>query len=579
MIKNISIIILIAAGLQVRAQLPTDFIGRSEKDPRTRVYLPPVRILWQSDSRGISLQGTKNLLNQGNGQAELINRNLVVMKSDSLERPGFVVDFGKEIHGGLQIVTGYMKSRVPAKVRIRFGESVSEVMSDIGGTTGATNDHAMRDFVISLPWLGTMEVGNTGFRFVRIDLLDQNVELLLKELRAVLVYRDIPYLGSFRSSDEKLNQIWATGAYTVHLNMQQYLWDGIKRDRLVWVGDMHPEVMTISSVFGNNDVVPKSLDLIRDVTPLPAWMNGISSYSMWWIRIQRDWYYYQGNLTYLRSQKTYLKGLLNQLMSKVENNEEVLDGWRFLDWPSSKDKAAIHAGLQAMLVLTLQAGVDLSKALGDHATAEKCSKTISSLKKATLPAGTSKQAAALMALADLMPASDANKIIAADGTKDFSTFYGYYMLQAKAKAGDYQGAITNIGDYWGGMLDMGATTFWEDFDLEWKKNASPIDQLVREGTVDLHATYGKFSYSKLRHSLCHGWASGPTPWLTEHVLGISIVSPGCRVIRVRPHLGNLRFVEGTFPTPFGVVKVKHTRLANGEVRSDIQAPKQVRVVR
>jgi hypothetical protein len=57
-----------------------------------------------------------------------------------------------------------------------------------------------------------------------------------------------------------------TGAYTVHLNMQDYLWDGIKRDRLVWVGDMHPETSTIAAVFGNNKVVPKSLDLVRDIT-------------------------------------------------------------------------------------------------------------------------------------------------------------------------------------------------------------------------------------------------------------------------------------------------------------------------
>ena len=66
----------------------------------------------------------------------------------------------------------------------------------------------------------------------------------------------------------------------------------VKRDRLVWVGDLHPEVMTVSTVFGYNEVVPKSLDLIRDITPLPSWMNGISSYSIWWLLIQRDWYYY-----------------------------------------------------------------------------------------------------------------------------------------------------------------------------------------------------------------------------------------------------------------------------------------------
>ena len=52
-------------------------------------------------------------------------------------------------------------------------------------------------------------------------------------------------------------------SYTVHLNMQEYLWDGIKRDRLVWVGDMHPEVMTIHTVFGENEVVRKSLDFAK----------------------------------------------------------------------------------------------------------------------------------------------------------------------------------------------------------------------------------------------------------------------------------------------------------------------------
>lgn len=67
------------------------------------------------------------------------------------------------------------------------------------------------------------------------------------------------------------------------LEYAEYLWVGVKRDRLVWVGDLHPEVMTVSTVFGYNEVVPKSLDLIRDITPLPSWMNGISSYSIWWL--------------------------------------------------------------------------------------------------------------------------------------------------------------------------------------------------------------------------------------------------------------------------------------------------------
>ena len=33
------------------------------------------------------------------------------------------------------------------------------------------------------------------------------------------------------------NDIYETAAHTGHLNMQKYLWDGVKRDRLSWAGD------------------------------------------------------------------------------------------------------------------------------------------------------------------------------------------------------------------------------------------------------------------------------------------------------------------------------------------------------
>ena len=153
------------------------------------------------------------------------------------------------------------------------------------------------------------------------------------------------------------------------------------------------------------------------------------------------------------------------------------------------------------------------------------------------------------------------------------------MLQAKAKAGDYQGSIDAIRTYWGAMINLGATTFWEDFNMDWLPNASRIDELPKAGQKDIHCDYGGFCYKGLRHSLCHGWASGPTPWLTEHVLGIKVIAPGCKIIKVEPHLGDLKFAEGTFPTPYGIVKVKHTKLANGQVKSEISGPKEVKIIR
>ena len=438
----------------------------------------------------------------------------------------------------------------------------------------------MRDFVVALPWLGRLEVGNSGFRFVRVDLVDPDTKVEIKEISATFTYRDIPYLGSFTCNDERLNQIWMTGAYTVHLNMQDYLWDGVKRDRLVWVGDMHPEVMTINSVFGNNEVVPKSLDLARDLTPLPNWMNGISSYSMWWILIQRDWYYYQGNLNYLKQQKEYMVALLHQLATKIDaDGKENLDGGRFLDWPSSENKEAIHAGLQSMMVMTFQAGAELCAVLGDPETAKLCEATVEKLKKHVPEMVGSKQAAALLAMSDLVSPEKANaEILAKDGVHKMSTFYGYYMMKARAMAGDYQGAIDNIREYWGAMLDLGATTFWEDFDIDWMKNAARIDEVVPEGKIDVHRAYGGYCYKELRHSFCHGWASGPTSWLTQYVLGVNVLEPGCKKIKIEPHLGDLQWVKGTFPTPYGVVKIEHRKMSDGTIKTSVDGPTLVKIL-
>jgi hypothetical protein len=543
----------------------------------SRKYISPVRILWQDGD----VRNSQQLLKEGVGQADLANKNMVYLKnSGSGKKASILLDFGKELHGGLEIVTGMWGPNKPLNVRIRYGESASEAMSDVG-QKGATNDHAIRDFTALLPWLGKIQFGESGFRFVRIDLLEEKAELQLKEVRAIFTYRDIPYLGSFKSSDERLNKIWATGAYTVHLNMQDYLWDGIKRDRLVWVGDLHPEVSTINAIFGYNEVVPKSLDLSRDITPLPQWMNGISTYSMWWIILHYDWYMQYGNLKYLKEQQPYLNGLVKQIISKVgADNKENMNGTRFLDWPSSENKQGIHAGLQAMTVWSLSTAAKLGRILGDKETESLCNKAVSDMKTYIPDPNGSKQAAALMAIAGLTSPEKANKeVLSVGGAANFSTFYGYYMLEAKAAAGDHQAAMDVIKQYWGAMLDLGATTFWEDFNLDWLPNAARIDELVPEGKVDIHGDYGAYCYLGFRHSLCHGWASGPTAWLTEHVLGVKVIEPGCKALKITPHLGDLKFVEGTYPTPYGVVTIKHTKMADGKIKSEIKGPKEVRIMR
>jgi len=571
--KRLTILIvwcLILAGGSIAAQ---ERPGVQRKEAEfVEEYITPTRIMKVTGD----VRGQEQLLRPYVGQVSTTEPAVAVLKSSKSGKASILFDFGKELQGGVQIIRAFSSDKKAAVFHLCFGESVTEAMSsvDAEGTT-ATNEHSVRDFETSVPWLGSMITGETGFRFLRVDLVSEDVEVPLVAVRAVSRFRDIPYIGSFKCNDERINKIWETGAYTVHLNMQDYLWDGIKRDRLVWIGDMHPEVMTVGTVFGNHEVVRKSLDYVRDGTPATSWMNGICSYSLWWIIIHHHLYWYYGDKEYLSAQKTYLTELLRNVMKNIDGNKEAYKSGRFIDWPTNDNPDAIHAGLQALTVRALEAGSELAGWLSDPALAKECRDAATKLRTYVPDNKGNKEAAALLAIEGMLDAKTAHDIIVKDGAKDFTSFMGYYMLEALAKNGSYADALDLISEYWGRMLDLGATTFWEDFNYIDSKNAARIDEFVPEGKFDIHADGGAYCYVGLRHSFCHGWASGPTAWLSQHILGVEPASPGFKTVRIRPHLGNLKWVEGDFPTPYGIIHVTHSRRPDGQISSTVELPEGV----
>lgn len=592
-------LLALVPGMALMAQnnIPPVFAGDEElfrEDILTRTYITPKQVFWTSSAT--SVRDAQLLLKPNTGQSDIFASGMCQLVNKGSDKASVILDFGKEIHGGLKIVISTVSPARTPVFRVRFGESVSETCSELNTTTSlvetgsnevmdlknntATNDHAMRDMELTCPYYGSIEIGSTGYRFVRLDLLTDDMLVNLKEVTAILRYRDIPYEGSFNCSDQRLNDIWMTGAYTVHLNMQEYIWDGIKRDRLIWLGDMHPETSTISYVFGEDESVYSSLDLAVKQYPLPNYFNGMSAYSMWYLIMQYDWYMHFGNIDFVRKHGDYIKGLVDLIDTKVdaEGNDE-LGGGRFLDWPSSPNEKGVHSGYRALIVWAMNDAAKLCRILGDEPQAKKAEAIVARLNKKIMPSNNLKQAEGLMAIAGLKSAEDAAKAILEGGPKGFSTFYGYYMLQALAMDGKYAEALDIISKFWGGMLDLGATTFWEDFNLDWVDNVGRIDEFVPAGKKDIHGDFGAYCYPGFRHSFCHGWASGPTAWMSQHVLGIEPLEPGCRKVSVKPHLGNLEWAEGTCPTPMGNIYVKHVRQADGSVKSIIKAPKGVKVVK
>ena len=169
------------------------------------------------------------------------------------------------------------------------------------------------------------------------------------------------------------------------------------------------------------------------------------------------------------------------------------------------------------------------------------------------------------------------RVLSKNGDHGISTFLGMFTYAARTLADDTAGALSNVRGVYGGMLKVGATSFWEDFDPAWCENAGRIDEFTPEGLEDIHGDRGAFCYVGFRHSLCHGWSAGVCAYLSEYVLGVKITKPGCREIMLAPSLGDLTEVSGVYPTPHGDLEIHCKKTADGKVHTTYRAPEGVKV--
>ena len=173
-----------------------------------------------------------------------------------------------------------------------------------------------------------------------------------------------------------------------------------------------------------------------------------------------------------------------------------------------------------------------------------------------------------------------NVILNENITKITTPFFEGFELDIMAMLGRKDYLESMFRNYWGAMLDMGATSYWEGFDVGWTNNCFRIDELPVAGREDVHGDRGEFCYPGFRNSLCHGWGAGPAAWCINRVLGIRPLDVGCRTVEVKPALGDLAWAEGAMALPDGkAVRVRAERRADGSLDVKVDAPDGVKVKR
>ncbi len=508
------------------------------------------------------------------------DRHIFVAPVCSLRKGGYIVfDFGEERCARFHIVFGYGEA---AKIRIRLGESASEVYME-EGEKGAGNHHSLRDASYPAVSWNDFSSSETGFRFARVDVIEGEVANI------VSVYVEnsdngLTSKGEFLSSDKRLNEIFEVASKTISLCVRpDAIWDGIKRDRIEWIGDFYPELLSASFVYGNIPQFKKMLDTASSFDG--RWIDNIPAYSAWWLICLEKYYRISGDASYVDKMKGYIAKIQKDFMEIVlpegkvsyANSKLTLlpSNEFFLDWPTNLTPDA-EIGWRYLLIIAMKKTISLSKRFGFSCEGAKT--VLSRLEEYEYKPSSFKQVTALGVLAGMIEPSEGAKLIKKDGAKGVSAFLSFAIVEALSLANEDESAVSLIKEYYGAMIDLGASAFFEDFDIEWlRDNPSGVADVPDPKRKNIHADYGKFCYQGHRHSLCHGWSTGFLDFYLTRLLGIVPLEEGYKTIKVEPHLCGLSFVQGKVPTPYGEIYVKHIS-ENGHIKTELKLPEGIKSI-
>jgi len=463
-----------------------------------------------------------------------------------------LLDFGKETFGYAQL----HRLKGTGKINLFYGESLEEAMAGHSCETYdelLVDEEAAQNIIIQ---------HSRAFRYIKV-VYDQAIQI--KAFGALYEYLPVEYRGAFRCSNDRLNDIWDTSLYTLHLTSREIFLDGIKRDRWAWSGDAYQSYLMNYYSFFNNEVCQRTIIALRGKDPVETHINHILDYSFYWIIALHDYYLYTGDLSFVRKMYAKMLSLLQFCIGRT-NESGFMEGlpgdWVFVDWGAMDNKGEVcfeqllfcrsleiasqFASMfeEEKIAASYEArAVELKEKIMNTFWDEKIGGLQHSRHEGQLTNQVTKYATmfalsygyftpeqAETAIRSIMLNSDVQPIT--------TPYMRFYELASLCELGEFSYVTQELIQYWGGMLDLGATSFWETFD----------PALSGE---EHYAMYGR-AFGK---SLCHAWGASPIYILGKYYLGVRPTAAGYASYIIEPNLGGLEWIEGAVPTPNGNIEV------------------------
>lgn len=422
------------------------------------------------------------------------------------------------------------------------------------------------------------------FRYLQLEITTADQPLVLEDLYGMFTGYPFRETGSFSSDDPLLDRIWDVGWRTARLCAVETYFDCPYYEQLQYVGDTRIQALISLYVSGDDRLMRQAIrafDRSRTSEGFTAChypgMNPqfIPPFSLYWINTLHDYWMYRDDEAFLQSMIPGIVSILSWYEGMIDPSTGMVRSrvphWNFVDWvpawnppqtpgPGTPPESERYGSSIVTLHLAdaLRDAAELMRHFGRNYEADHYDSLRQALQENTyrqcwdsergllhdyIGSSTFSQHANIMGiLTDAIPTADQTAVferLDSDTTLAQATFYyRFYLTRALKKAGLGDRYSRMLGP-WKQMLDLGLTTFAE------KPEPSRSD--------------------------CHAWSSSPNYEFLATICGIESAAPGFSKVRIAPHPGHLKQIEGRMPHPLGEISV-NLKADRGRLSGEVILP-------
>jgi hypothetical protein len=451
------------------------------------------------------------------------------------------VDFGRHLTGyfTFHLKTLNRTQDGPIRIKFTFAEVPAELNTPFDPYPGALSRAWLQDEVMTIMNIDrdfTIPRRLSG-RYMKIELLGApDFDFAISDIyfTATSSASD-KVVTTFRpDASPMIRHIAEVSIATLAECMQTVYEDGPKRDQRLWIGDMYLEALANTYSFGQHDLTKRCLYLLAALAaedgrlhanvferpePHPQYGSHTMDYSLIYNVALLEYLKITGDKATALDLWPVVKAQVADAMSYLDDNY-IFDPfckdtpiWLVFDWRAGLDTRTM---MQGCMIWALKGSYELAEMLGKTAEAAEWPKIAVKMSRAArkyqfdarrgvFVSGPQGQVSCLsqawMILAEVLTPAQGARALQTVFDMPETIYPGapyayHYLIEALVKSGLHAEANCRLVEYWGGIIERGADTFWEVYD--------PLNPAL--------SPYNFFPVN----SYCHAWSCTPVYFIHKY---------------------------------------------------------------